>query len=867
MADQKNNLQEAIAYAKALERQKEILEGIEKGIGDISQATLGLSMSDFFEEIEKSDEEMKSLRTQFNKLSKELKTEGEKFGNQLSSRIIAGADGLSGKLGKEIQKAIDTGAIDEEIGDAFKNASGNAEEMAKVYARYAFELEKTVGLSSKMPDSVKKTASNYLKLQTATYQTKLELEQTNKHVFSMSKMFGNMAENMLKSFLPTIGDLKSSVMEMDATLSKSQRGSGIAFKENGDAMRLLATRTNEFGVNMAEAAEFMGGLGDALNTTDFNLLAKAADDTKAISLATGVSQQEVGKLTQNFMLAGKSSESVADFTRQAMKDSQKFGLNTKKVIEDVSKNYTLFRKLGFQGGEESLKKMVITAQRLRMNVDEIFNVAQKARSIEGAMEMAAELQLAGGSFAQIDPMQLLAAARKSPEELAKILGQMGKDIGKFDEKTGEVKFDPVDADRLAMVAQATGMTVEALQNQITKGKQRIAKEGKGLFEGFTGGLDDETKDIIDQFSTIGKNGKIELSGAFEGMNVEDLRKMGQSEIKQKIDEYNKNKATMEEQAKKNQSFTEALTNLKNSLVSVLSVFQPFINWLTILISKINSFSEKTKGFIAGFGLLLITFFGPAAAIAKGFLMGQGFNTAVQGGSMFRALTSGIKGMFGFGKGVGGIIKNARVPGQGSGMFSGMNATQILAVGKAAGAAAPGILALGAAIALVGVGIGAAAFGLSYLVDSFSKLTGPQAFGAVAAIAVVMGGFVAIIYAMTPAIGLLAGTATIAAAPLIALGAAFLMIGAGIGIAAFGISYLVDSISKLGPLITSISNGINLSMTGFGNLIANLAPLAPSLLLLGPAFLLAAAGLAAFTLAATAFGISSIVFGSAFEEKE
>ncbi len=33
-----------------------------------------------------------------------------------------------------------------------------------------------------------------------------------------------------------------------------------------------------------------------------------------------------------------------------------------------------------------------------MNVDEIFDVAKRARNIEGAMEMASELQLAGGSF-------------------------------------------------------------------------------------------------------------------------------------------------------------------------------------------------------------------------------------------------------------------------------------------------------------------------------------------------------------------------------------------------------------------------------------------------------------------------------------
>jgi hypothetical protein len=66
--------------------------------------------------------------------------------------------------------------------------------------------------------------------------------------------------------------------------------------------------------------------------------------------------------------------------------------------------------MGFAGGEKSLAKMVITAQKLNMNVDEIFDVAKKARTIEGAMEMASELQLAGGSFANINPMDLFAAA-------------------------------------------------------------------------------------------------------------------------------------------------------------------------------------------------------------------------------------------------------------------------------------------------------------------------------------------------------------------------------------------------------------------------------------------------------------------------
>src|SRR5690606_31513665 len=109
--------------------------------------------------------------------------------------------------------------------------------------------------------------------------------------------------------------------------------------------------------------------------------------------------------------------------------------------------------------------------RLGQNVDEIFNVAEKTRSIEGAMEAAAELQLAGGSFSNINPMDLLSAARKGPEELNKLLTSMGKDVGgwvKKMDKSEEFQFDPVDVDRLKIVSQATGESMESLTNRIRK---------------------------------------------------------------------------------------------------------------------------------------------------------------------------------------------------------------------------------------------------------------------------------------------------------------------------------------------------------------------------------------------------------------
>ena len=117
----------------------------------------------------------------------------------------------------------------------------------------------------------------------------------------------------------------------------------------------------------------------------------------------------------------------------------------------------------------------------------------------------------------------------------------------------------------------------------------------------------------------------------------------------------------------------------------------------------------------------------------------------------------------------------------------INAKQMLSTAAA-------IAAVGAALMMIGAGIKFASEGLAVLVQSFKGLE--NAGMALGAITVVMVGFVGMLAIMIPIIIALGGVATGVAGPLLALGAAFLMIGLGIGLATYGVSLLIDSISKL-----------------------------------------------------------------------
>jgi len=113
-------------------------------------------------------------------------------------------------------------------------------------------------------------------------------------------------------------------------------------------------------------------------------------------------------------------------------------------------------------------------------------------------------------------------------------------------------------------------------------------------------------------------------------------------------------------------------------------------------------------------------------------------------------------------------------------------------GNTAGSSAKNMLAFGGAVLMIGIGIGLAAYGMAQLVLAFQELNPEQQTAALMAMGIVIGG-----------IFLLGLVAVIAAAyvgwaPLLAVGAAFLMIGIGVGIAAFGMSKLVLALKDFKP---------------------------------------------------------------------
>lgn len=452
-----------------------------------------------------------------------------------------------------------------------------------------FEALQILNTNENIAAAISESGRAFIMFNDEAKLAKQTLSETHKSVIDIKKGLVSIGKNLASGIIDRM-------LEFDKVIHDTQKTTGIMFTENAAAMTTLTRKTSEFGMSIGQTAEFMGAMGDELRTTDFNVLGKAADDLKAVQLATGMASENLSAMAGEMMRNGAGSEEVKKAMEDANVTAKQFGVSSKKVLDGMGRNITKMRTMGFTGGEKSLTKMVATAERLRMNVDEIFDVAKKARSIEGAMEMAAELQLAGGSFANINPMDLLSAARKGPAELQKILTTMGGDIGKFDKDTGKMTFDPVDVDRLQIVADATGQSLDSIQKMIEKNaqdNQKVKYLPNLQFDGLTDkdgkkiDADAVKNTLLD--SIDGKTGLVIKGSIMDKAGITDLANITDEQMQAVMRDEAAKAANLEEQAKQNQGFSDAMTAMKDALLNIFTYLQPVVTGLTTIFQGIAKF--------------------------------------------------------------------------------------------------------------------------------------------------------------------------------------------------------------------------------------------------------------------------------------
>lgn len=177
--------------------------------------------------------------------------------------------------------------------------------------------------------------------------------------------------------------------------------------------------------------------------------------------------------------------------------------------------------------------------------------------------------------------------------------------------------------------------------------------------------------------------------------------------------------------------------------------------------------------------------------------------------------------------------------------------------KAAKSGAGAMLAFGAAALMVGTGIYLAATGLATFVEAFSTLSPDQ----LNAVLIALGGMAVFFIVLAAALFIVGTASTFAAGPVMAVGFAILMMGAGIGLAAAGMAMLVTAIGGLGENGAKAAAAFMVIAQGMGLIVLSAAALAIALYFAIPAiagvsFSAGAAGLM-IGIMALALGVAAV----------
>ena len=494
------------------------------------------------------------------------------------------------------------------------------------------------------------------------------IKQEVKDVRTLSNLLKTSVNEGLKKGLALAKKTGSYYIEQDAAVRATAKSMGVLSKQ-ADAFAnnifKASLSTNQLGIQAKDLAKIQGvyssEVGRALMLSQDGLEAMAE-----MAAGTNLGAEGAAMMAANMESFGMSATMSRDLLQETVDLAHTMGVNTDAAVKNLSINLKKAQGYNFKKGVKGITEMSVRAAKFGVSMDMATGFADKLIDIEGAVDMAAQLQVLGGGFAKIaDPFKLMFQARNDVEGLQKSLEKATEGIAHFDEASGTFKISAVEMHRLRKVAEPLGQDYA----EIAKNARTMAKFSK--MKGELGiKVNPDVKEFITSTAKFNKG-----AGGYEIMIGDNLspkllKSLNADDIKL-LEAQALQKDSLAQQAKNSQTFDKLWGNLMNTFKSVLL---PFVRGIDSGLRKpleafMNDDSfKKTIEELAEFGktlgkgigkaaelimqfpktsLALVAALGAAKWFSHGVTMGLGFNSVASAGgggvsSITDALTGGGK---------------------------------------------------------------------------------------------------------------------------------------------------------------------------------------------------------------------------------
>ena len=194
---------------------------------------------------------------------------------------------------------------------------------------------------------------------------------------------------------------------------------------------------------------------------------------------------DLGGMARNFELAGLGIRDMSLLVKDMGMKSMGLGLNARETVRMVNENLSNLNQYGFKNGIRGLEEMVRTSIEFRMNMQDIYTMADKVWDPDKALEMTANLQVIGGAFGDLnDPIKMMYDATNNVEGLQNAIIGAAKSLVTFNEEEGRFQVIGANLRRGKAMAEEFGMSLQKMTNIGIAAAERTAAStallGRGL---------------------------------------------------------------------------------------------------------------------------------------------------------------------------------------------------------------------------------------------------------------------------------------------------------------------------------------------------------------------------------------------------
>lgn len=702
-----------------------------------------------------------------------------------------------------------------EIADLESKKLQFEKDMAQSFSAYYQGLKKEKLIRKDILEYIKKIKENEDKIKSGKldgkekkvlrelnlqYQDMLNKSQTLVNNINKSAAASQLLSNKWKETRTLIGDTGKSFLKdvfsvIDAT-------DGLIKKQN---LKLGITNdlTNTYGTSLNNVATLLANIGlrtedlvniqgTFVNTTGrlTQLNQQNFKDIGAIAAGTGMGAEAASKMVGEFQLLGYGIKESRDIIQETVDNVGKYGISSGKLLTKVNENLNKLNTYNFKNGVKGLIEMTKFSERFGTDMQGAFNAMDKARTLEGSIDMAAQLMVMGGNFAKADPFKMSFLARNDPAKFTEELTKMNDGIAVFSKTTGAFEIGAYDLDRLRQVAAATGQDFDKL----TAGIKQAATFKMAKSQIFAG--TEEQRKMVATMAQIGKDGKFSID--IGEKHFDDISKLTATDMKM-LEQQNK---TLERRAEDATNWQDTLSNLSAELKYTLL---PLMKFSVEILKKVHSAIDATRSIFGTLRPFVYALLGLGAFFKAGTFIKT--MSMLGGGNMFKGMGKSIYDKFTFAN----VGKNTAVqyatpagsplPPNTPESITNQSTTKNIAANYSMAAS---IAAIGVAAVGIGYGLKLATDGFSNLAIAMKGMPVNELNTLLSSMGIIVGGFTIALVGSIIAIG----TASSFTAPgLLALGAAAVGVGAGIWLAANGAAALVTALNTLNSTETSL-NSIN-----------------------------------------------------------